>query len=193
MKTLRGGRPAVLAALCAAIVSSLAFADAPAPVRDETTLHVRTAAGARDTVRFEGELAPGERRALTTTSGNAATLTRTDAGLVLELAGERFDIAMPAAVDIDLLAADASVDVDAPGRTVVIHRDTRESEDGEVHTGERKIVRIVRRQDADAGDAGSASPEVILEGDSPEVVLLDGEGPRVVVTRRIERSQAGTH
>ena len=101
----RAGRTGLLAALCAAVVSTVALAGAT--VRDETTLLVRTTAGAVERLVYEGELAEGERRALSTAAGNPATLSRSGAGLVLELAGERFEVALP-----EVEMGDAGVTVD---------------------------------------------------------------------------------
>lgn len=186
MHLIRAGRVGLLAALCAAILSSAAFA--AGAVRDETTLLVRTSAGAIERLTYEGELADGERRGLTTEAGNPATLARTADGLVLELAGERFDVKLPAvAVDADGMV---SVDGSEGGRRIVIHReeDTTQgaSAEGGTKTETRKVVKIVRKGESDAGEAAQAEALALsMAGGDPEALLLAGEGPKVLVMRRI--------
>lgn len=193
MLSIRAGRAGLLAALCAAVLSTAALA--AESVRDETTLLVRTSAGAVERLKYEGELADGERRALTTEAGNPATLSRAGAGLVLELAGERFDVKLPA-VTID---ADGEVDVgEVPGgRRIVIHRDEDHATDvgadgARVET--RKVVKVIRRGEAGPDptlDADATTADVMalaLDAAEPEVLLMDGEGPKVVVLRRIVRA-----
>jgi hypothetical protein len=194
MLSIRAGHAGLLAALCAAILSTAALA--AQSVRDETTLLVRTSAGALERLKYEGDLADGERRALTTEAGNPATLSRVGTGLVLELAGERFDVKLPA-VTID---ADGEVDVgEVPGerRRVVIHRDedhaTDVGADG-TRSETRKVVQVIRRGEAGpdpTGDADATTADVMalaLDAAEPEILLLDGEGPKVVVLRRIVRA-----
>ena len=191
MHPIRAGRSGLLAALCAAVLSTAAFA--AEGVRDETTLLVRTSAGAIERLKYEGELADGERRGLTTEAGNPATLARTAEGLVLELAGERFEVKLPA-VDVD---ADGTLSVDgsAGGRRVVIHREEDHAEtavaDGATKTETRKVVKIVRKGEAGVDGADAAEAEALalsMAGGDPEALLLAGDGPKVLVMRRIVRA-----
>ena len=184
MNRVRAGRTGLLAALCAAIFSTAALAGAG--VRDETTLLVRTSAGAIERLAFEGELADGERRALSTVAGNPATLSRSGAGLLLELAGERFDVKLPE-VEIDD-AGTVAVAGDEAERRIVIHTKgaAPASADAPSSAEPRKVVKIVRRGEGAEGEAAQAEMSAMaLAGGDPEVLLLEGEGPRVLVMRRI--------
>ena len=188
MHPIHARRSGLLAVLCAAVLSTASLA--AETVRDETTLLVRTSAGAVERLKFEGELADGERRGLTTEAGNPATLARTGDGLVLELAGERFDVKLPAvAVDVD---GDVSVDGADGERRIVIHReeDTTQATgaEGAAKTETRKVVKIVRTGESAAGDAAQAEALALSMADGdPEARLLAGDGPKVLVMRRIVR------
>jgi hypothetical protein len=196
MHPIRVGHRGLLATLCAAVLSTAALA--ADTVRDETTLLVRTSAGALERLQYEGELVDGERRALTTAAGNPATLSRTGAGMVLELAGERFDVKAPdaalAEVDIDAVVDGATVEGDK--RRIVIHRqeDTQSEAgaEGETHRETRKVVKVIRKGDGSL-DATATEGDVValaLDGSDPEILMLDGEGPKVVVMRRIVRGKS---
>jgi hypothetical protein len=184
----RAGRTGLLAALCAALASTAALAGAT--VRDETTLLVRTTAGAVERLVYEGELADGERRALSTAAGNPATLSRSGAGLLLELAGERFEVVLP---EVEVGDAGVAVDDAAAGpRRIVIHRhedQTAATGDAATTTTEtRKVVKIVRHGETGNGDAAQAEALALAEaGGDPELLLLEGSGPKVLVMRRIVR------
>jgi hypothetical protein len=179
------GRRGLLVALCCMLLSGAALANEPAE-HDETTLLVRTSAGASERIRFEGELAPGESRALSTEAGNPATLSRTDSGMLLELAGERFEIDVPAAAALDAAALEG--EPEHSGKRIIIHDvETQAAADGTTPAPahERKIVRIIRHADGSAGGvAGDPAHEM---PDEAELVLPEGEGPQVVVMRRIVR------
>ena len=186
MLSIRAGRTGLLAALCAAILSSAAFA--AVTVRDETILLARTSAGAIERLAVEGQLADGERRGLTTEAGNPATLARSAEGLVLELAGERFEVKLPAvAVDADGMV---SVDGSEGARRIVIHRDEAHAAGSAASGAEkvetRKVVKIIRKGDADAA-ADAEALALSMAGGDPEALLLAGDGPRVLVMRRIVR------
>jgi hypothetical protein len=188
MHPIRAGRSGLLAALCAAVLSTAAFA--AGGVRDETTLLVRTSAGAIERLTYEGELADGERRGLTTEAGNPATLARSAEGLVLELAGERFDVKLPA-VEVDAEGTQ-SVDGTEGGRRIVIHREedhvADRAADGAEKVETRKVVKIVRKGEAADGAAAEAEALALsMAGGDPEALLLAGEGPKVLVMRRIVR------
>ncbi len=191
MSPFRAGRKVLLATLFTATylgLPGLAAAAAEVPVRDETTLLVRTSAGEVERLRIEGELAVGEVRALTTESGNPARLSRSAAGTVLELAGEDFDIDLPAVVELDgeLAARDAGPagSGGADGKRIVIRSQVDET-DGETAApaGQRKIVRLVHRHGADGEiEIDAADPAL-----TPENAILEGEGPRVIVMRKLVR------
>lgn len=195
MHPIHAGRRGLIAALCAAVLSGAAFAADTA--RDETTLLVRTSAGAMERLQYEGELADGERRALTTVGGNPATLSRNGGEMLLELAGERFEVKVPdvalAGVELDDLAGDAAGD--GGKRHIVIHRHedsrTEAPANGEARHETRKVVKVIRRGDG-AAAADGTGPEVLalaLDDAAPEVLMMDGEGPKVVVLRRIVRHE----
>jgi len=136
MSPFRAGRNVLLATLSAALcigLPGLAAHAAEAPVRDDTTLLVRSSAGQVERLRIVGEVAVGEIRALTTESGNPARLSRDAAGTMLELAGEDFEIDLPAVGqrDVDLAALDAGPgSTSAEGKRIVI-RSHGEHADGE--------------------------------------------------------------
>lgn len=185
--------------LAAALLAAFAAA-AGATASDETSITVRTAAGAIERVDFAGELAPGERRALSTRLGNPATLTRTEQGLLLELADERYELPNPSP-DLAGLATDAdghgTID-GKPVRKIVIRRDKDVSETVDAEGAERKsnvVVKIARHGEGAAGaDAIELDPELlVLDPADPELALAaaEGKGQRVIVTRRIKR-EAGS-
>jgi hypothetical protein len=198
MHPIRAGRTGLLAALFAAVLSTAAFAAETA--RDETTLLVRTSAGALERLKYEGELADGERRALTAESGNPATLSRSGDGMLLELAGERFEVKVPdaALAGIDLDAATAGDAGEDGKRRIVIHRHEDHQDEaaatGEARRETRKVVKLIRKGDATADESASETDLMALafEGADPEVVLMDGQGPKVVVMRRIVRHDRST-
>jgi hypothetical protein len=178
----RAGRIGLLAALCAAVVSSAALAGGA--VRGETTLLVRTSAGAIERLVFEGELIDGERRGLTAASGNPATLARNAEGLVLELAGERFDVALP---EVEV-SEDGATTIDGPRRIVIHRHEDRATEPGAAAatTETRKVIKIVRHGEPAEGETAEAEATAMALADGdPEALLLAGEGPRVLVLRRI--------
>ena len=148
-------------------------------VRDETTIVARTAGGALEKVTYEGELALGEHRALTTAKGNPAVLSRTDAGMVLEVAGESFDIPVPSAE----LADGAAPEGDAPpGRKIIIKHVDKDVVADANGSDEHEVV-TVRRMHHD-GDA--AAELLLLDPMDPELALeAAGEGKRVIVMRKL--------
>ncbi|HET7845481.1 MAG TPA: hypothetical protein VFL14_15090 [Xanthomonadales bacterium] len=146
-----------------------ALVGAVAQARDETTIAVKTRAGTIERVDAGDltTLAPGETRALATRSGSAATITRTDAGLLLAIAGDQYPIDMP---DVD--------GAGAVGERIVKHAD------GEPAHGAHKVV-VIRHEDghdeahADAALAGLGLPDL----DDDEALLAAGDGPKVFVRR----------
>lgn len=170
-------------ALAAAFALSIATA---AIAADETTIRVRTAAGAIERVTIEdiGGLAVGEGRALTTDAGQYALLRRETGRYVLEVAGERFELEDFAATEP--AHADGLAAQHGGKRVIVRHRhDGKSTADA---SGERRIVRIVERDGSAAGTMrdGEDMP-LALEG-----LGTDGEVPRVTVVRRVTQEPAAT-
>ncbi len=201
-------RRAALALTLAGLCAGTAWA---AEAQDQTRIFVRTAPGHVEKLTVDGELAPGETRALSTEAGAAATITRTDKGLDLLIAGEHFDLPMALATietedvrgDLGALGdLDALGDLGEPGtrhqQRIVVHTndDKATSEDGQTaNTSQRKIV-IVRRAHDGEGEPtmeietalGSAASGL----EDPEAMLLSdaGAGKRVIVLRTIKHERA---
>lgn len=149
-------------------------------VRDETTIVARTAGGALEKVTYEGELALGEHRALTTAKGNPAVLSRTDAGMVLEVAGESFDIPVPSAELADAAAPEGDA---AHGRKIVIKHVDKDVVADANGSEEHEVV-TVRRLHHGGGDA--AAELLLVDPMDPELALeAAGEGKRVIVMRKL--------
>lgn len=157
---------------------------------DETTIRVRTSAGATESVTVQdiGEFAVGEGRALTTAAGNYAFLRREDGRFALEVAGERFELHDFASAEADLPGEAALRHEGAgDGRHIVIDRRVEKTAtaDGERH----RIVRIVDG-DGSGHEALAMARAGAEAGDDEAFALADGEGPRVMVTRRITKESA---
>jgi hypothetical protein len=189
MSPFRAGRKVLLATLTTAvcvILPGLAAHAAEAPVRDETTLLVRTSAGQVERLRIDGELAVGEIRAVTTESGNPARLSRDATGTMLELAGEDFEIDLPAVGTLDehLAALDAGAGgSDAEGKRIVIHSHLDHADGAATApAGQRKIVRVVHHGADGEIEIDPADPML-----TPESAILEGEGPKVIVMRKLVR------
>lgn len=189
------------AALALALAGLGAGAALAAEVQDQTRIFVRTAPGHVEKLTVDGELAPGETRALSTESGAAATITRTEQGLVLQIAGEHFDVPMAlATIETEDVVGDLGEAGVNHRQRIVVHTDENESqgEDGQsTSTSQRKIV-IVRRAHDGEGEPAMAIEEALALGpdsadlDDPEALLLagDGEGKRVIVLRTVKHERA---
>ncbi len=153
-------------------------------VRDETTIVARTAGGALEKVTYEGELAPGEQRALTTAKGNPALLSRTDAGMVLEVAGESFDIPVPSAELADGAAPEGGA---GHGRKIVIKHVDKDVVADANGSEEHEVVTVRRVHHDGDGDGDAAAAELLLvDPMDPELALeAAGEGKRVIVMRKL--------
>jgi hypothetical protein len=183
---------AALLALCCGTGTALAGQS------DETTIVVRTEAGTIERIDIAGELAPGERRALSTKSGNPATLARTEKGLTLEVAGEQFEIPHPGP---ELAQVDEQVSSHADGtRKIVIRRDKEVSETIDGTQAERKVVVKLSKHEGGDGDAHADAhadtleldPDVLwIDPSDPELALAaaDGKGKRVIMMRRIKHDE----
>lgn len=169
-------RRGLLALALGMTIASAAFA------ADQTTIRVRTTGGQveRVTVDDIAEFKVGEGRALTTEAGNYALLRREPEKYVLEVAGERFELADFASMDADH-APHFAAHHGKDGKHVVIHRDVDETRiEGEA--GKRRIVRIV--------GAGGKDALAMHDGELPlelDALALDGDGPRVAVIRRVTK------
>jgi hypothetical protein len=160
-------------------------AQASEGLRDETTIVVRTTSGLVEKVTFEGELADPETRALTTAKGNPAVLSRSGADMVLQVAGESFELPTPSAD----LASDALAEADgapADGHKVIIkHIDEDLTTDG-AGSETRKVVKVKRLHHDGAADADL----LLVDPMDPELALeAAGEGKRVIVMRKLVHAQ----
>lgn len=172
---------------CALLLGGLAAfaAQASEALRDETTIVVRTTSGLVEKVMFEGELADRETRALTTAKGNPAVLSRNGAAMVLQVAGESFDIPTPSAeiAGDELAEADGA---EGDGRKIIVkHIDEDVTSDGS-GSETRKIVKVKRLHQEGAADADL----LLVDPMDPELALeAAGEGKRVIVMRKLVHSQ----
>jgi hypothetical protein len=106
--------------------------------------------------------------------------------MLLELAGERFEITVPDAAALDGAALEGEP-AHAGKRTVIHEVEEQAAADGTTPAPahERTIVRIIRHADGSAG--GTAEDPAHEMPDEAELALPEGEGPQVVVMRRIVR------
>jgi hypothetical protein len=168
---------------------------------DETTIRVRTAAGPIEKVTIQdiATLAVGESRALTTEAGNYALVRREADDYVLEVAGERFELADFASLDGE--HADFAAH-HGDGKHVVIRRQHGGKHDGASEDGKRVVIHKEHvEKDAVAGDGDHETHHVvrIVEGEGDgELALRDGvsfdEMPldgdkRIAVMRRITKDE----
>ena len=122
--------------------------------------------------------------ALDGTANQPAALSRNGAGMVLQVAGESFDIPTPSAE----LAGDELAEADgapADGRRMIVkHIDEDVTSDGtgsETH----KVVKVKRLHHDGAADADL----LLVDPMDPELALeAAGEGKRVIVMRKLVHS-----
>ena len=169
---------------------------------DETTIRVRTAAGPIEKVTIQDitALAVGESRALTTEAGNYALVRRETDNYVLEVAGERFELADFATLDAE--HADFAAH-HGDGKHVVIRRHGGKDA-GAAGEGKRVVIHkehVAKDGVAVAGDAKTRRFVHVVEGKGDgELALRDGEladfdampldgGKRIAVMRRITRDE----
>jgi acyl-CoA reductase-like NAD-dependent aldehyde dehydrogenase len=154
-----------------------ALVAAAAQARDETTIAVKTRAGTIERVDAGDitTLEPGEVRALSTRSGSAATITRSDDGIVLAIAGEQYPIALP---DVEAAAA--------AGKRVVYKHDEAGAHAAHDESHALHKVVVVKHKDGNGrtehGDelvAGMGLPDL----DDDAALLAAGDGPKVFVRR----------
>lgn len=171
---------------CALLLGGFAAfaAQASEAPRDETTIVVRTTSGLVEKVMFEGELVDQETRALTTAKGNPAVLSRNGAAMVLQVAGESFDIPTPSAeIAGEELAASDGAPADGH-KMIVKHIDEDVTSDGS-SSESRKIVKVKRLHHDGAADADL----LLVDPMDPELALeAAGEGKRVIVMRKVVHS-----
>lgn len=162
--------------------------------RDETRIAMRTQSGAIEKIVVDDidSLRPNETRAYTTGNGNAATLTRTDTGVTVAIAGERFDIALP----------DADGELAGLGGDIVIRKHLDEQRvQGDGKAFERKVIVRHGGEGKDAKDGllprkriiiehgeNDALPEELVDLDLGDDALLLADGKaRISVVRRVHR------
>ena len=177
---------AALAGALALLLAGASLASPDVTVTETTTLSVRTSTGQRETLDVP-ELAVGETRALSTRSGAAATVTRTEKGLSAWIAGETFDVALPdPALHGDLTALHELHALDELHEfdDIALEQAIEQSIEREAGIeGERKVV-IVRKS-----HPGDPAPDVeaLVEGDDPAIWLGDGPGKRVMLVKRVRK------
>jgi hypothetical protein len=188
---------ALLAAAITALATGAAIAgtnDSQATT-DQTRVAVSTQAGTIERVTIEDidALQPGETRALSTDSGSAATVTRTEAGFTLQIAGENFDVSLPAVGD--------HLAVLGEGQHLVIDKDIVRSDDPNAadHSPMKKVI-VIKSRHGDATDADAAAADaeaqadILSEAMDEEELLASGpgDGKRVMVVRKIRRHEEPT-
>jgi hypothetical protein len=191
-------------AIAAAVLALIGRAAAA----DSDVANVRIiAGGSEETVEVEmNELKVGESRQLTAASGTPAIVTRTDDGLVVEIAGKRTEVHFPAGgsdplwVDADGIGKQVRVikidggDIDVSGtvehKVIVM----RHGDGSTAHAGELEVV----TEDL-VGAAGEVDGEKIAallrdidikhaDGHAHDHADGDADAERVIVTRKIVRS-----
>lgn len=159
---------------------------------DETTIRVRTSAGATESVTVQdiGAFAVGEGRALTTAAGNYAFLRREDGKFALEVAGERFELHDFASAEAGL-PGEAALHHEGAGdaKHIVIDKRVEKTTTGDADGKRHRIVRIVDG-DGSEHEALAMALAGAEAGDDEAFALADGDGPRVMVTRRITKESA---
>ncbi len=161
-------------------------AGASAQSQDVTTVKL-LANGSEQTIEIDMQaLTVGQSRQLAASSGLPAIVTRTEDGLIVEVAGVRKEIALPAVDWVEIDGATGSAK-----QVKVIHLDTDQADDtaGESLGESRRVVRVIRETgSAPATEAEMA--ELIAEAEAAaaeaSVTPADGED-RVIVIRRIEK------
>lgn len=139
------------------------------------------------------DLAVGESRQLTASSGQPTVVTRTESGLIVEVAGKRTEVLLsPHGADRTWITDGEAGDMT---RVIKIDRNAEITTSGD---GEHKVIMIKK---GDGGGLDDATVEVITEdligphgADHHEQVMemiseidtnVDGDATKVIVTRRI--------
>jgi len=174
---------AICAALCAAVGQVSAG--------DSDIANVRIlSGGGEEAVEIKlNELAVGESRQLTAASGKPAVVTRTEDGLVVEIAGKRTEVHFPAA---DGAAQWVEGEAAADGKQVRIIKIDRD--DIQVSGEGGKKVIVMKRHHGDDAEPVVLTEDLLgADGEPDEAkirALVDaqhdgGEQERVIVTRRV--------
>ena len=154
--------------------------------KDVTTVRLQ-ANGSEQTVDIDmTALSEGQTRQLATTSGLPAIVTRTAEGLIVEVAGVRNEIALPAVEWVELDGETGSAK-----QVKVIHIDAETSDDGATSSESRHVVRVF----SDAGEAPVTEAEIAELMAQAEAAAAEagdaqatGDG-KVIVIRKIEKGE----
>ena len=154
--------------------------------KDVTTVRLQ-ANGSEQTVDIDmTALAEGQPRQLATTSGLPAIVTRTADGLIVEVAGVRKEIVLPAVEWVELEGGSGSAK-----QVKVIHIDAEETAEGDTSSESRHVVRVF----SDAGEAPVTEAEIAelmaqAEAAAAEAGETHANGDdQVIVLRKIEKRE----
>ena len=139
------------------------------------------------------DLAVGESRQLTASSGQPTVVTRTESGLIVEVAGKRTEVLLaPPGGDATWVSGGAA---DNGSRVIKIERNAEITSSGD---GEHKVIMIKKGEAGAVGDGtveiitenlvgpdGAVDDEHIMELISEIDTNVDGDATKVIVTRRI--------
>ncbi len=137
-----------------------------------TVLKLKNSDGATESLRFDGALAVGESRGYETDAGTPVLVTRTEAGLTIELPSRTVNIALPEHDAAEGEAAGANVEKivriqrregdPAESRMVVLHGDSEAVADAEAHIDEAIDGDSLALHEMEEGDGENVRKVVIM-------------------------------
>lgn len=169
--------------LTSALIALLTFSAAAVAIERDTANVRIVSGGVEESVEIAlDEMKVGESRQLVAASGKPAIVTRTDAGLTIEIAGKRTEVAFP---DPDQIV------VHGDEKVRIVRLDGDHAAHGE--KGVRKVV-MLRSHDGDKVALDDAEIEALIadihakHGDGHEHEG-DADGDKVFVTRKVVREE----